>query len=305
LHVFARQSEEFPREATALAPAEREETAEKLLEHMEECGIDQAMLVQIGGTAIAEHAYLQYCIDTYPDRFLGIGLVPLDSPEPEAHMDALAEKGGIVGFRLGSLGGPRDPFAPIDVREFGAYRIWKHAATRDYVLWLYLQAADAHLTAYLVDAFPQVRVVFNHLGICPGEGKFHIDEWGRPKIDTPSYNPAFHTSWRLTRYENVAVLLSGQYAFSKEAFPHRDLAGWHQSLLRYFGSKRLMWATDAPWIYEEPGYGEYATIIDELLPEISQGEREDIMGGTARGFLRFPVRGAAQTRPRGALVIDW
>ena len=271
-----------------MAPADREETAEKFIGHMEQHAIDQAMLVQIGGTGIAEHAYLQHCIDTYPDRFLGIGLLPGGCAEPEAQMDALAEKGGIVGFRLGSLGGPRDPFAAIDVRAFGSYRIWRHAAERDYVLWLYLRAADAHLAAYLVDAFPQVRVVFNHLGICPGVGKFSVDKWGRPQVETPPYNPAQHTVWRLSRYENVTVLLSGQYAFSKEAFPYRDLAGWHGTLLREFGSERLMWAKDAPWIYGEPGYGEYTGVLDELLPDISEKERGEIMGGTAQRFLRFP-----------------
>ena len=288
LHVFAKQSEKFPREASEMAPADREETAEKFIGHMEQHAIDQAMLVQIGGTGIAEHAYLQHCIDTYPDRFLGIGLLPGGCTEPEAQMDALAEKGGIVGFRLRSLGGPRDPFAAIDVRAFGSYRIWRHAAERDYVLWLYLRAADAHLAAYLVDAFPQVRIVFNHLGICPGVGKFSVDKWGRPQVETPPYNAALHTVWRLARYENVTVLLSGQYAFSKEAFPYRDLAGWHGTLLREFGSERLMWATDAPWIYQEPGYGEYTGIIDELLPDISEKERGEIMGGTAQRFLRFP-----------------
>ena len=289
-HVFARRSDAFPRDATDLAPARREETVETFLAHMQEHGIDQAMLVQIGGAAIAQHAYLQHCLVTYPDRFLGIGLVPADSAEPEAHMDELARQGGIVGFRLGSLGGPSDPFAPIDVREFASYRIWKHAAERDYVLWLYLQAADAHLAAYMIDAFPQVRVVLNHLGICPGRGKFSIDEGGRPRVDTPEYNPAFHSTWRLSTYENVAVLLSGQYAYSREAFPYRDLAGYYQKLLGYFGDGRLMWATDAPWIYREPGYGPCTSIIDELLPDLTDSEREAIMGGTARTFLRFPAR---------------
>ena len=51
-----------------------------------------------------------------------------------------------------------------------------------------------------------------------------------------------------------------------------------------------MWATDAPWIYEEPGYGKYTRVIDELLPNISERERADIIGGTARWFLRFPER---------------
>ena len=291
LHVFAKASKQFPREETDLAPSAREETVEKFLDCMQAHDIDQAMLVQIGGAQIAEHAYLQHCLQAYPDRFLGIGLIPADCADPGAHMDRLAADGGIVGFRLGTLGGPRDPFAPVDVRTFTSYPIWQHAAERDYVLWLYLRAADAHLTAYLVEAFPQVRVVFNHLGICPGEGKFRIDEHGRPRIETPSYNPSQHTVYRLARYENVAVLLSGQYAFAKEAYPYRDLMGWHRTLYSDFGPHRLMWASDAPWIYGEPGYGALTTVLDELLPQLSESERAAIMGGTAQRFLRFPMRG--------------
>ena len=290
LHVFAKSSSLFPRTSTDLAPSEREESVEKFLDFMQESAIDQAMLVQLGGPHIAEHAYLQQCLETYPDRFLGIGLIPPNCPDPKAHMDRLAEGGGIVGFRLGTLGGPRDPFAPVDVRTFESYPIWQHAAERDYVLWLYVRAADAHLTAYLVEAFPQVRVVFNHLGVCPGEGKFRIDEYGRPRIETPSYNPSQHTVYRLARYENVTVLLSGQYAFSKQPYPYEDLMGWHRTLYNDFGADRLMWASDAPWIYEEPGYGPLTQLIDQLMPQISESDRAAIMGGTAQRFLRFPQR---------------
>ena len=275
LHVFARASQQFPRESTELAPAEREESVEKFIDVMETHAIDQAMLVQIGGAQVEQHAYLQHCLKTYPDRFLGIGLIPVDCPEPEQHMDQLAAG---VGFRLGALGGPRDPFAAVDVRELSTYRIWQHAAAKDYVLWLYLRAADAHLTAYLVEAFPQVRVVFNHLGICPGEGKFSVDEHGRPRVDTPSYNPSQHTVYRLARYENVPVL------------PYKDLLGWHRTLFNDFGPKRLMWATDAPWIYRQPGYAALTKVLDELLPDMTEADRADIMGGTARRFLRFPER---------------
>ena len=49
LHVFARASQQFPRESTELAPAEREESVEKFLDVMGTQAIDQAMLVQIGG----------------------------------------------------------------------------------------------------------------------------------------------------------------------------------------------------------------------------------------------------------------
>ena len=68
LHVFAKVSPEFPRETTPVWPADREETAEKLLGEMEANGIDQAMLVQIGGDDITHYAYLLHCLKMYPDR---------------------------------------------------------------------------------------------------------------------------------------------------------------------------------------------------------------------------------------------
>ncbi|HIM55887.1 MAG TPA: hypothetical protein EYM39_04200 [Candidatus Latescibacteria bacterium] len=93
----------------------------------------------------------------------------------------------------------------------------------------------------------------------------------------------------LHQYENVCVHLSGQYAFSREPWPYRDLADWHACLKSVFGSTRLMGATVFPWIVEDPGYARLVSILDELLPDLSGAERADIMGGTASTFLRFPL----------------
>ncbi|MBT5876220.1 MAG: amidohydrolase family protein [Candidatus Latescibacteria bacterium] len=288
LHVFTKASREFPREISDRMPAERDESVEKLMTSMDSHGIDQAVLVQIGGTNIPEHAYLLDCLKRYPGKFRGIGLIPPDCDAPEDHMDKLADGTGIIGFRLNHIGGPSDPFAPIDIRKFENYRVWKHAAKKDYVLWVYLRARDAHLLGYMADAFPQVRTVINHLGVCPGEGRFSWDELGRPQCEIPAYPPAYHTTHRLGRYENISMLLSGHYAFSREDYPYRDFASWHQSLMRTYGSHRLMWATDFPWILENPGYGPLTKIINELTPDISADQLDDIMGSSARRILRFP-----------------
>ncbi|HCR19184.1 MAG TPA: hypothetical protein DIU35_17030 [Candidatus Latescibacteria bacterium] len=287
LHVFAEVSDAFPRETTEVYPANREEPVEKLMESMAQFGIDRAVLVQMGGAEMKHHAYLQHCLSRYQDKFLGIGLIPSDCDSPADHMDRLSEDGRIIGFRLGALGGPADPLAPVDVETFGTYPIWKRAAEKDYVLWLYPRAVDAQACAFLIDAFPQVRVVFNHLMVCPGEGRFTWDEFGRPRIDTPMPPITRHSLQNLYQYENVNVLLSGQYAFSKENYPYSDLAAWHQSLRSKFGSERLMWATDFPWILEEPGYGNLVKVIDEMIPDLSEKERADIMGETAKRVLRF------------------
>ena len=290
VHVFAKASARFPREVTAECPAEREEPVEKLLDAMQAHRIGQAVLVQIGGSELEQHAYLLHCLRRHRDRFLGIGLIPDDAADPEPHMDRLAQEPGIIGFRLFSIGGPRDPFAPMQVEEFATYRIWKHAAEQDYVIWLYPRAIDAHLVPYLLQAFPQVRVVLNHLGVCPGAGKSYRDEQGRPRIATPAYNPALHTTYRLNRYENVVVKLSGQPAFSSEEYPYRDLTRWHRNLFDAYGPGRLMWGTDFPWNLADPGYEKLIGVVRELLPDLSESDHAAIMGGTASRFLRFPPR---------------
>ena len=287
LHVFARASDEFPRETTEL-PAEREAPIELLLEEMESHGIDQAVLVQIGGAEVEHHAYLRHCLKTYSRHFRGIGLVPDTCPDPAAHMDRLAGDGHIIGFRLFDLGGPFDPLEPVDIRASKTYPIWQWAAEKDYVLWLYPRAGDSHIIAFLVDAFPQVRVVFNHLMVLPGAGTISLDDRGRPHIDTPVGAVSRYSTLHLHQYENVCIHLSGQYAFSKQDWPYEDTAEWHGRLLRYFGANRLMWATDFPWILEDPGYDKMVGIIDKLLPDLSQEERDAIMGGTAKRFLHFP-----------------
>jgi len=293
VHVFAKASARFPREVTAECPAEREEPVEKLLDAMQAHQVGQSVLVQIGGAELEQHSYLLHCLRQHRDRFLGIGLIPDHAPDPESHMDRLAIEPGIIGFRLFSIGGPRDPFAPMQVEEFATYRIWKHAAEQDYVIWLYPRAVDAHLLPYLLQAFPQVRVVLNHLGICPGAGKSYRDEQGRPRIATPAYNPALHTTYRLNRYENVVVKLSGQPAFSSEEYPYRDLTRWHRNLFDAYGPGRLMWGTDFPWNLADPGYEKLIGVVRELLPDLSESDHAAIMGRTARRFLRFPARNSA------------
>ena len=295
VHVFARASAEFPRQITDQLPADREEPAEKLLEKMETSQVDQAVLVQIGGSSLEHHAYLRRCLKAYPGRFLGIGLIPADEPAPQDHMDRLAAEGDLIGFRLSSIGGPADPLAPMDIRTFATYPIWKHAAEKDYVLWLYPRAVDAHTVPFLIDAFPQVRVVFNHLLACPGKGSFSWDEKGRPRVELGNFPPLTrYATMGLHQYENVHVHLSGQYAFSKEEWPYRDLKEWHERLhapqnrIQGFGLGRLLWATDFPWIIEDPGYDKMVRIVEELLPDLSEDERAEVMGGTAKRLLRFP-----------------
>ena len=49
-----------------------------------------------------------------------------------------------------------------------------------------------------------------------------------------------------------------------------------------------MWSRGFPWSLEGYSYGPLTNIARELMPDISEDEYDDMMGETARRFLRFP-----------------
>jgi L-fuconolactonase len=287
LHVFGAQSDAFPREANADLPAARAEPVEKLLAQMAAQGVDQAVLVQIGGAELAQHTYLLHCLAAYPGRFQGIGLIPAGEPDPAAHMDRLLAA-GVIGFRLSDLGGPGPAGAPLE--DHPIYSVWAHAAVRDAVIWLYPRLADLPLVPRLLNAFPTVRVALNHLGVTPDPAQISRDELDRPRVATPMPPPIHTLLETLAAHPRLVVHLSGQYAFSRQPYPYPDLAAWHQTLYRRLGAQRLLWASDFPWIVEAPGYGALLELVDHLLPGLSAAERDAILGGNAQRFLRFPIR---------------
>lgn len=295
LHVFAPLSPEFPRETDDVLAPDRDEGVEKFLAVMAEHGIDQAVLTQIGGITTEHHAYLIDCLRRYPTRFQGVAVLPLDLPDPVAQMATLADA-GIMGFRLLELGG--EAWANKPLRQHPLYPAWAYATERDLVIWLYPRLSDLPLVPLFLKEFPKVRIMLNHLGVTRGDSSFYYDETGRPRIKTAFPPPIHELLPEVVAHPNLVVKLSGQYAFSQEPYPYRDLAAWHETLYRSFGADRLVWASDFPWITKLPGYGAMLKLVDELLPWLSQQEREAILGGTAQRFLRFPALDTTSTPTR-------
>jgi len=58
-------------------------------------------------------------------------------------------------------------------------------------------------------------------------------------------------------------------------------------VLKIFGPERILWASDFPWILKIPGYVEQLELVEKLLPDITQKERELIQGGNAKRLFHF------------------
>ncbi|MEW6755179.1 MAG: amidohydrolase family protein [Candidatus Latescibacterota bacterium] len=277
LHVFAKLSQEFPRQTGSLAPAEREATIEELMDCMAEAGIDRAVLIDMGGPKLEQHAYVTHCVRRWPGRFVATGLVDLADPDPPARLRELVQQTGIRGIRLGHLGDPAAR-AAADLDAYGLFRVAEELCLN---INVYTGIGQVPCIGLLTQDFPRVVVSLDHLGISPSTPST-VDRWGRPWFgDEPVPPPSHAAVLELARYPNVHVKVSGEYAFSKEPYPYRDLRPVVEDLYRAFGPRRLMWCTDFPWIVEEPGYAKLAQMIDHHLPGLPAPERELIMGGNA------------------------
>jgi len=278
VHVLDRLSPEFPRQVSDLAPADREAKAEQLLREMDAAGIDRAVLIDMGGTKIEHHRYVTQCVRQWPDRLTATGLVDVDDPDPPARLQELFEVTGIEGIRLaGELGDP----SVERPEDLSVYDLFQRADELGLNVNLYCQSAQIPCIEMLVRAFPRVNISLDHLGICPST-TFVPDRRGRPRFEDEPIPPSTHPRiLDLAKYPNVYVKVSGEYAFSKVAYPHGDIKPMVEQIYEAYGAERMMWCTDFPWIVEVPGYRKLVELIDHHLPSISRNAKDMIMGGNA------------------------
>jgi len=280
LHVFEAVSDRFPRDVfEPLTPPERSAPAEALLADMEKAGVDRAVVV-----AVSPHdEYLTHVLTTYPARFAGVAVAAPGSADAVADLYRRVETLGIQGLRVFSLG---DPAAHPESQPL--FPLLAAMAELRVKLWFYAEVTQVVLLDRLLELLPDLVVVMNHLGFCPNIwDEMRVDKHGRPRFDVALPPASLETVARLARHPNVYVHMSGQYAFSRAAYPYADLRPVVERMYHAFGAGRMMWASDYPWIGSEPGYAETLALVDHHLPGITAGERLAIRGGTAAGLFRF------------------
>jgi L-fuconolactonase len=277
LHVFLRRSEQYPRDVHELYPPERQAPIEWLLAVMEAAGVDKAVLVPLS----PHDHYLGECLRRFPGRFAGIGVHDPAALDPASDLHRRVEQTGIQGLRVHHLGDP-NAASPEALETFPLLAALADAGLK---LWFYAPAEQLELLAGVLEALPNLQVVLNHLGFCPRG--YQVDQHGRPRIPSELPPPTLPTVVGLARFPNVYVMLSGQYAFSREPYPYRDLEPVVSAVYRAYGADRLLWASDFPWIVKEPGYAEQLALVDQFLPGIAPSERAAILGATMLKLLHF------------------
>jgi predicted TIM-barrel fold metal-dependent hydrolase len=259
-----------------LYPPEREAPVELLLRVMDENAVQKAVLVPL----TPHDEYVAESLRRFPGRFAGVAVFDPAVDDPLEGYRRRVETSGFQGLRMFSLGDPsRSP------ESLPVFALLTWMADHHHKLWYYPSPDELPLLERTLDLLPGLDVMLNHLGFC--QHGFARDGQGRPRIDTTIPPSTLPTVLGLSRYQGVCVMFSGEYAFSREAFPYRDLTAVVDAIHRAYGAGRMMWASDFPFVLEAPGYAPQLSLVDSYLPGLSAEERSAIMGGTALRLFAF------------------
>lgn len=245
------------------------EPIETLIHEMDMNHVDNAVLIQHGGTY--DNDYLFECAETYDGRLKVVVLLDPDDADQAGTLTALKEQ-GAAGVRL---------YPDDRVRGADPLAIWKLAGELGLVvscLGDVTRFASGEFRA-LVEACADTRIVIEHLA-------------GARKSFEPPYDE-FHRALSLSELPNTFIKVPGLGEFSgrpPRLEPHFDFDSVPpliESAREAFGATRMMWASDFPPSAGREGYRNTLEGVRTHPAWSGTEEVEQVMGGTAAAIWGF------------------
>jgi predicted TIM-barrel fold metal-dependent hydrolase len=257
-----------------------------LIEMMDQSGVDGALIVQPINYQF-DHAYVIHAIQSHPDRFKGMLLHnPRHSPEQAVEvLEDLASK-GFVGVRFNPYLWPKqsDGCTTPMSSSAAALAVYKRCAEKHMAVGVMcFQGLQLHYDDILklIQSSPETNLILDHFGFCSF---------------TDEGNAAFQQLLALAEYHKVTVKISAPFRL-KDEFPYRRVQNERLTpLLAAFGTERLLFGSDFPFVLlESEGYGGAVELIQSWI--LNDHDRAAVMGVNAeRLFGSWGSRTTAQQK---------
>jgi predicted TIM-barrel fold metal-dependent hydrolase len=277
LHIWAsfqEASSSFPYAEDQDPPESLKDAAatSKLLEKMNENGVDGALIVQPINHKF-DHSYVISAMKEHPDRFKGMLLHdPALSPEQAVSiLEDLALK-GFVGVRfnpyLWQKEGGESKWKPMSSPGEGGLAVYKRCGELQMPVGVMcFQGLPLHFDDILalLKSSQETTLILDHFGFTSC---------------TPDGEKAFKHLLELAEYPQVVVKISALFRLGDVAPYARVKQDRFEPLLKAFGPDRLMFGSDFPFVLEQnPDYGGTKDLVSSWMED--ESTREKIMGGTA------------------------
>jgi L-fuconolactonase len=247
-------------------------TDQRMIEMMDEVGVDGALLVTSSRHYGVDNSYAIESAARHPERFRAVVRVDPGDPSQGAQVAAAKRDPSVVGVRLLTMSdADRARF-----RDGGFDPVFAAATANDLPLCIY----PVQTLPWVADAarrFDDLPMVVDHLGL----PQRPIARRGTdPFADLPEL-------LALAAYPNVTVKLSGLPTLTWQPFPFADVWPHVHRVLEAFGPERVMWGSDCT---RAEGVATYADGVEWITHagELAEGELAQILGQTLRRVFRWP-----------------
>lgn len=264
-HVW---SEEHSRSEGAAGKTSKYPTVEELSRNMNEAGVDKAVIVRPTGE-VRGNEYVAECLRRFPGKFAAIALVDAKSPDAPDELERLVREQGFGGTRL-------FPSREADLSVLAARAqdpLWRRAEELGVCFIVLVSAEDLSALEPIIERFPNVKVVIDHLGRVP--------------VDEAPPQPLLGNLLRLARFPAVYVKVSAIGDRSKSPYPHKDTFSTISRIHDAFGPQRLMWGTNYPGGARANGYAAILELVRTHMDFLTEEDKEWLLSKTAMSMWRF------------------
>jgi L-fuconolactonase len=257
VHVW-KNDPRYPWAKETRTPPEKDATPEMLLELMRTNGVEKTVIIQVIYYRW-DNSYLADVLKQHPQHFQGVARVNPESPGAPDDLSRLVEEQGFRGVRISpgaDAGGDwiRGPLMPP---------LWKRCEQLKVPMTVLAPVARMPDVGKLVDAFPQLTVVIDHMA------------------DSPLNRPEeLNKLIALKRHPKLFVKISHTWSLSKQPYPYADSQAQVKRLYDAFGPRRLMWGTDWPLVENRCGYAKALALVRDEMKFLNEEDKSWILGRT-------------------------
>ena len=258
-------------DAPALEPLRQDFLPADLKPLIDKVGIDRTVFVQTQHL-LAENDFTLDLAAQHPWIAGVVGWVDLASPKCEDQLLEYKDRPKFVGIRHVTQDEPDDDFIVREDVVRGLAVLEKHDVPFDLLFYV----KHLHHAATLGRRLPHLRMVIDHLA--------------KPEIKAGKMEPWLTHFKAAAEFPNIYCKLSGLVTEADwENWRPADLRPYVDEALEHFGPERCMFGSDWPVCILAGSYERVYNGLIDCIGNLSETERDRVLGGTATEFYRLDI----------------
>jgi len=208
---------------------ERPTTYDDLIRAMDEAGVAKAAIVHSSTAYGYDNSYVADAVKAVPKRFTGVYSIDALAPDAVKTFDYWLGR-GCTGMRLFTTGSTM-PGQATWFADPKTYPFWEHAAAKNIPVCVQMKQEGIPLLKMLMDKFPKVTMILDHLSRSPFED-------GQPYAEANDF-------LALAKYKQVFLKIT-PINISPKDWGKGTPATFFGKMIDTFGAERIGWGSNFP-----------------------------------------------------------